>query len=124
MPGLVGIEIALARDSAPVGWVATPEILVRVVEESAAAAKLARIAPPETRIVPGRRTDERVLRLVPSAPSVASAVRLAGALADALTDRRAALAAPPSTAIERRVGPSARTFRPSPGAGREIELLA
>jgi len=102
MPGVVGIEVGLAWSASPVGWVASPELLARVLDGSAAAAKLARDLP-GSRTVTGRRPDERVVRLLPRAPSHASAVALARGLAAALTDRRAAAADSPWTAADRRV---------------------
>ena len=90
MPGVLGIEVGLAWSTTPAGWAATPEILARVVEGSAAAAKLAREMP-GARTVPGRRSDERVVRLLPSAPTRSAAVALVRALGNALTDRRLAV---------------------------------
>ncbi|MDP9151663.1 MAG: hypothetical protein M3O36_17210, partial [Myxococcota bacterium] len=58
----------------------------------------------------GRRPEERVVRLLPRAPTPSSTVALARALAEALTDRRAA-AAPEWTSTDRRV---ARGPIPSP----------
>jgi hypothetical protein len=90
MPGVLGIEMGLAWSTTPAGWAATPEILARVVEGSAAAAKLTQEAP-GARAVPGRRSDERVVRLLPSAPTRSAAMALVRALGDALTDRRVAV---------------------------------
>jgi len=101
MPGLVSVEVGVAWSSTPVGWVATPEVLARVLEGSAAATKLTQ-SRPEARLLPGRRADERVERLLPRSPSMASAVALARQLADAMTDRRATLPRTPWTAPERR----------------------
>jgi hypothetical protein len=102
MPGLVGIEIGLAWSSTPVGWVATPEVLVRVLEGTAAATKLVQVAP-RARVLPGRRADERVARLLPRDPTRGSTVALARAAADALTDRRGASPTEAWTATDRRV---------------------
>jgi hypothetical protein len=103
MPGVLGIEIGLAWSTTPVGWAAAPEVLARVLEGSPAAAKLARDLP-GARAVPGRRPDERVLRLLPRAPTHRETLALARELAGALTDRRdAASTAAPWTAAERRV---------------------
>jgi hypothetical protein len=90
MPGVLGIEMGLAWSTTPAGWAPTPEILARVVEGSAAAAKLAQQVP-GARAVPGRRSDERVVRLLPSAPKRSAAMALVRALGDALTDRRVAV---------------------------------
>ena len=121
MPGVVGVEVGLAWSRTPVRWAATPEVLARVREGSAAAARLA-LAIPEARAVAGRRADERVVRLLPRAPTRSSTVALVQALAETLADRRASSpAASPRTrrpataplraavrsadAIERRVAP-------------------
>ena len=62
MPGVLGIELGLAWSATPVGWSGAPEVLARVLDGSAAAARLARELP-GMRAVPGRRPDERVIRL-------------------------------------------------------------
>ncbi len=87
MPGLVGVEVGQAWSITPAGWAATPEVLVRVLEESSAAAKLAQVLP-RARAFPGRRVDERVVRLSPRAATTASTVALTRGLVDALADRR------------------------------------
>jgi hypothetical protein len=101
MPGVVGIELGLAWSSTPVGWTSSPEVLARVLDGSAAAAKLAS----ETagvRVVPGRRPNERVAVLVPRSPTRSGAVALVRAVAAALTDRRVAYPPKVWTAPERR----------------------
>jgi len=103
MPGVVGIELGLARGRARSAWVPVPEILVRVLEDSAAATKLAQTAA-ASRTIPGRRPGERVVRLAPRRPTVEGAVALMCALADLLTDRRVEVPAGRWTAAERRVG--------------------
>ena len=75
MPGVVGIEIGRAWSTTPAGWAATPEVLVRVLEGSSAAAKLAQVLP-RARSLPGRRGDERVVRLRPRAGTRASTFAL------------------------------------------------
>jgi hypothetical protein len=102
MPGVIGVEIGRAWSTTPAGWAATPEVLVRVLEGSSAAAKLARVLP-KARAMPGRRGEERVVRLVPRKASRACTVALTQGLAEALTDRRTS--APPQAwegGIERR----------------------
>ena len=59
MPGVLGVEVGLAWSHTPVGWVGTPEVLARVLDGSAAAARLARELPAGAS-VPGRRPEERV----------------------------------------------------------------
>jgi hypothetical protein len=105
MPGVLGIELGLAWSATPVGWAASPELLARVLEGSAAAAKLARDLP-ASRALPGRRPDERVVRLLPRAPTRASAVALARELAACLTDRRVTIG--PWKGTERRLPPVER----------------
>ena len=87
IPGLVGVEVGRAWSTTPAGWTGTPEVLVRVLEGSSAAAKLARELP-KARMLPGRRGDERVLRVRPRTGTRASTVALTQGLAEALTDRR------------------------------------
>jgi hypothetical protein len=105
MPGVLGIELGLAWSATPVGWASSPELLARVLDGSAAAAKLAR-ALPSSRALPGRRPDERVVRLLPRAPTRASAVALARELAGCLTDRR--VTDGPWRGTERRSAPAER----------------
>ncbi len=87
MPGVVGIEIGRAWSTTPSGWAASPEVLVRVLEGSSAAAKLAQVLP-RARSLPGRRGDERVVRLRPRLGTRASTLALTRGLAEAFTDRR------------------------------------
>jgi hypothetical protein len=100
MPGVLGLEVGLAWSSTPVCPAATPEVLVRVIEGSPAAAKLAREVP-RARTMPGRRPDERVVRLLPRAPTRSSTIALVRALGEALTDRRAS-EAPLAPSLRRR----------------------
>ncbi len=111
MPGLVGVEVGQAWSATPAGWAATPEVLVRVLEESSAAVKLAQVLP-RVRALPGRRTDERVVRLTPRAGTRACTVALMRALAEALADRRVVFPSQPCPtwdgAADRRADRSAR----------------
>jgi hypothetical protein len=117
MPGVVGVEIGLAWSSTPVGWTAAPEVLVRVLDASAAAVKIGPIVAP-ARAVPGRRPDERVVRLVPRRPTCGAAVALARALAGELTERRVAFPGVAAPVEERRIPRPARPtpVRPAPAA--------
>jgi hypothetical protein len=102
MPGVAGIEVGLAWDGTPVGWSGSPEVLVRVLDGSPAAARLAQ-AGPLGRVLPGRRPDERVLRAVPRRRTPVGAASLVAAFAEVMTDRRSAEAeAGAWTAPERR----------------------
>jgi hypothetical protein len=103
MPGVIGVEVGLAWSTTPVGWTATPEVLVRFLEGSAAAVRLSR-ALPQARAVLGRGPQERVLRLLPRIPTRTSTLALVRGLAHALMDRRAASPllcslAPPSSGL-------------------------
>jgi len=100
LPGLLGVELAVAFCATPTGWAPYPEVLVRVLEATSASAQLARCAP-AARSSPGRRPDERVIRLFPRAATRAGTVALARELSAALTDRRSA-GAPPWAGPERR----------------------
>jgi hypothetical protein len=92
MPGVVGIEVGVAWIATPAGYAAETEVLVRVRESSAASARLFALAcSPSRRPVPGRKPEERVLRLTPSLPSRAGAVTLVRRLVAELHDRRKSL---------------------------------
>lgn len=89
LPGLVGVELALAWSSTPVGWAATPEVLVRVLDATPAAAKLTALVR-GMRAVPGRRPDERVVRLVPRSGTAAGCAAFVNFLACSLRGQAAA----------------------------------
>jgi hypothetical protein len=101
LPGLLGIELGVAFCRTPVGWSSAPEVLARVIEGSPAAAQLTHHLP-AARAIPGRRPDERVVRLLPCAPDRPATVALTRSLVEVLTDRRAALPPMAWTAPERR----------------------
>jgi len=86
-PGLVGIEVGLAWSATPVGWAGSPEVLVRVLERSAAASRLG-MAIPSARTTFGRHADERVASLRPYATTAAGTTALVRELVEALRDRR------------------------------------
>jgi hypothetical protein len=133
MPGLVGVEVGRAWSPTPTGWAATPEVLVRVLEESSAAVKLAQVLP-RARALPGRRADERVVRLIPRAATRASTVALMRGLADVLADRRVVSPAHPrpipNGASERRADRIARdrssgpSSRPGLGAAADAAPIS
>jgi len=87
VPGVVGIEMGHAWNRTPVGWAPAPEVMVRVLDGSAAAARIGQ-ALPDTRPLPGRRAQERVLRLIPKMPTDSACEALVRRAADILTDRR------------------------------------
>ena len=93
MPGVVGVELAVAWERAGGASLATYEALVRVHEGSFAAAKMAGYAK-DQRPLPGRKPEERVYRFEPAGPSVGSAAALVRELAEALRDRRLVIATP------------------------------
>jgi hypothetical protein len=101
MPGVLGLEIGLGWGNTPAGLSASPEVLARVLEESPAAARLA-VELPKLRAVPGRRPEERVVRMLPRFPTHAGTIALVRALAETLTDRRTASPPRPFTAPDRR----------------------
>jgi hypothetical protein len=90
VPGVVGIEVGLAWSGTPVGWTATPQILVRFLDDSAAAAKLALLLP-TARVIQGRRAEEKVMLLSPDVAASSATVALARMLTLALAERRAVL---------------------------------
>jgi hypothetical protein len=87
VPGVVGIEMGHAWSRTPVGWAPAPEVMIRILEGSAAAAKIGR-AMPDALPQAGRRAQERVLRLVPETPTDSACEALIRRAADVLTDRR------------------------------------
>jgi hypothetical protein len=107
MPGVVGIEVGVAWVATPAGYAPETEVLVRVRDATAAAARLVALAP-RRRAVPGRKTDERVVRLVPTLPSYAGAAALVRRLAEELRDRRKSLPGVQWPGAERRLPPNER----------------
>ena len=81
-PGLRAIEVALAT-TATGG--AVPEVLVRFDSGSAAADRVAKLAP----LLPGRTAEERVMRLCPEEPTAPSTSTLVARLLAQLEERRA-----------------------------------
>jgi hypothetical protein len=111
-PGLVGIEVGLAWNPTLVGWAANPEVLVRVLERSPAAARFG-VAAPMVRTTFGRHADERVATLRPRASDARGTTSLIRHLAEALRDRRLETKA---HATERRA--PANLVRPAPAEAR------
>jgi len=105
MPGLAGIEVGFAWGRAATSFVATPQVLVRVHEATAASARMTTLAP-EVMPVPGRKPEERVFRLVPRLPSRAATAELVESLGRRLMDRRVSELGWESE--ERRVPPAVR----------------
>jgi hypothetical protein len=86
-PGLVGIEVGLAWSPTPVGWAASPEVLVRVLERSPAASRFG-MTVPSARTTFGRHADERVAALRPRTTTASGTCELVHELVEALRDRR------------------------------------
>ncbi|MEO6575348.1 MAG: hypothetical protein ABIP89_15990, partial [Polyangiaceae bacterium] len=124
MPGVVGIEVGLAWARSGAGYAGNPEVLVRVHDASAASARMTVLAP-HAKAVPGRRPEERVIRLRPRMATSAATRELVLSLARELEDRRAAKAASFEGA-DRRVIPKERApiRRASPPpAPRDFEAI-
>lgn len=85
-PGLRAIDLALAPCGS--GQDASPEVLVRFDEGSAAAARVMGLAG-SVDVVTGRTPDERVVRLSPEEPTPSGAAALVGRLLLGLEGRRA-----------------------------------
>ena len=122
MPGLVGVEIGLAWANTASGYLGSPEVLVRVQDGTAAAAKMAALAP-FARAIPGRKPEERVIRLAPGLPGAQATTSLVVRVAHALADRRTSvpIACPPARlpawkGAERRLPPNARVKAEAPRA--------
>ena len=105
IPGLSAIEVGLSWGPASTSFVASPEVLVRVREASAASARMTSLAS-EVLPVPGRKPEERVYRLAPRVPTWRAAAALAASLANRLVDRRGTTA--PWADEERRIPPNER----------------
>ncbi len=105
MPGFGAIEVGFAWGHEATSFVATPEVLVRVHEATAASARMTTLMP-EVVPVPGRKPEERVYRLAPRLPTRKATAALVESLGRRLRDRRVADAGPESH--ERRVPPTAR----------------
>jgi hypothetical protein len=104
MPGVVGIELGVAWEVGTGAPVPRYGVLVRVLDDSAASAKLAAELRDVARPVTGRRPEERVYALWPRLPLAGAAVGLVGELADVLRDRRKVIAGTaPWSGAERRL---------------------
>jgi hypothetical protein len=115
MPGVIGIEVGVAWIATPAGYAPETEVLVRVREATAAAARMVALAPAR-RAVPGRKTDERVVRLVPAVPSRAGVVALIQRLTSELHDRRKSLPGISWPGAERRLPSNERLKGSVPAA--------
>jgi len=114
MPGVVAIETGVAWERAPSilggASVASFDVLVRVLDGSFAAAKMA-AAFPKKRALPGRKPEERVFRFEPEGPHSKDAAALVVSLSETLRDRRIVIAAGTFDGAERRLPPNQRPRR-------------
>jgi hypothetical protein len=92
MPGLQGIEVGIAWEKSGTTFVPFYGVLVRVLEGSFAAAKMASHLQGVARPLPGRKPEERVYQLKPRMPYGGAAVELVTELAEQLRDRRVCMA--------------------------------
>jgi hypothetical protein len=110
MPGVVAIETGVAWERAPSllggACLASFDVLVRVLDGSFAAAKMA-AAFPKKRALPGRKPEERVFRFEPEGPSTADVAALVVTLSETLRDRRIVIA-DAFHGAERRLPPNRR----------------
>jgi hypothetical protein len=111
IPGVVGIEVGVAWTATPAGYAPETEVLVRVRDATEAAARLVAFAR-GARPVHGRKTDERVVRMVPSLPSRRGALALVQRVAGELRDRRKSLPSVAWKGAERRLPPNQRLAAP------------
>jgi anti-sigma factor RsiW len=88
MPGLTGIELAVAWMYSGRMALPRPELLVRVGDGTSAHRKLTALG--AGRVIPGRSAEERVLRLAPEDPTPVAAAALVNMISDALVERRTA----------------------------------
>lgn len=122
VPGVVGIEMGHAWSRTPVGWAPAPEVMIRVLEGSAAAAKIGQALPDAVQEV-GRRALERALRLVPAVPTDSACMALVRQVAEILTDRRVTSGMARQPCVERRkprLAPTATTARRGQDWGTSI----
>ncbi len=104
MPGLLAIETGVSWGRTATTVASAIECLVRVQDGSAAARRMASVAP-FAKSVPGRRIDERVLRIVPVATGRRAVVALVERLGEELADRRAKVVPVQFRGAERRTAP-------------------
>jgi hypothetical protein len=117
MAGVVAIEAGVAWERAPSvlggSSVASFDVLVRVLDGTFAAAKMAG-AVPKKRALPGRKPEERVFRFETEGPSPKDVAALVVSLSETLRDRRVVIAVDPFDGNERRLPPNRRPRSASP----------
>lgn len=88
-PGLVALEVGVGLVETLASVTEAPEIHVRVREGSDASARLVASLGASLRVGPGRRDDERVVRVAVAAPTRKATLARLEQLATLLSDRRA-----------------------------------
>ena len=123
MPGVLGIEVACGTSASAVGYTFVPEVWLRVSEGSFAAERVEGTLEVDES-VPGRRPEERALRVLPRFPSANATSDLVRELSALLADRRTSPAKARTAARRNAVfqGPERRRPRPlSRGAQASTE---
>lgn len=119
MPGVRGLEVGVVESKTLTGFLPAAEVLVRVFDGSPAHMALegaSEAALGARTAVPGRSTDEKVLRFAPEGTAPREVEGLLAKLTAALTDRRgrAKPAPSPRAAYAGRERRAARPLDPSP----------
>lgn len=112
MPGVRGLEVGVVESKTLTGFLPAAEVLVRVFDGSPAHLKLegsseATLGPRTA--IPGRSTDEKVLRFAPEGSTPRELEGLLAKLTAELSDRRGRVTPPPSAAARARTARTART---------------
>lgn len=89
MPGVLGIEVACGTSVSAVGYTFVPEVWLRVSDGSFAADRIEGVVDAD-RTLPGRRPEERAVRVLPKFPTALGTADLVRELGDLLADRRKA----------------------------------
>lgn len=98
LPGLSSLEIAVAPELGPGGWILLPELLVRVRTGSASHEAAKRLAP-HGLARPGRKPDELVLAFAPKLPTAKLTAELCHALLRSFSAAEASATAPSEATV-------------------------
>ncbi len=126
MPGVRGLEVGVVEARTLTGFLPSAEVLVRVFDGSAAHARLEGLRDPglgPSVALPGRATDEKVLRFAPPSPSPEDLERLLAKLAAELRDRRGVKPGAPPARSPRRSPPAASPGAAYAGRDRRAPIL-